>query len=184
MKNKSVVRLTASLLLVIVLMGSFASTAFAASYPNSASQDFTSGNREYVAHMSKTANSEHITPITDTQVHHTEGYETSISITKTYETTWTGSGEITAGYEGVFIDLSGTIGVANSTTKSISTTVGFTIPEDKPDGYYRIEMRCPKYTVRELLSDISNYGVLTVFQKTLQHMPGTNAGYYVLNRYQ
>lgn len=183
MKNKSVVRITASLLLVIVLMGSFASTAFAAVYPDVASEDFSSGGKTYNAYMRKTANSEHITPITDTQVYHTYGFETNISITKTYETTWTGSGEITAGYSGVFIDLSGTIGVANSTTKSVSTTVGFTIPEDRASGYYRIELRCPKYTVREMLSDISNYGILTVLDKTLQNMPGTNAGYYILSPY-
>ena len=183
MKNKSVTRFTISLILVIALLGSFASTAFAAYYPDEASQEYTHGSRLYEGYMKKTRNSEHVTPITDTQVYHTEGYETSISITKTYETTWTGSGEITAGYDGVFIDLSGTIGVANSTTKSISTTVEFTIPEDKPDGYYRIELRCPKYTVREILSDISNNGILTVFQKTLQNMPGTNAGYYILKSY-
>lgn len=183
MKNKSVVRLTISLILVIALLGSFASAAFAAQYPNEASSEFANGSRTYEAYMKKTANSEHVTPITDTQVYHTKGYETSISITKTYETTWTGSGEINAGYNGVFVELSGTIGVANSTTKSIATTVGFTIPEDRDSGYYRIELRCPKYTVREMLYDISNNGILTVFEKTLQHMPGTNAGYYILSSY-
>lgn len=184
MKNKSVIRLTISLILVITIISSFAITAFAATHPNTASQDFTSGNRLYNAYMSKTANSMHITPITDTQIYHTQGIPSSISITKSYAETWSGSGEITAGYEGVFVSLSGTIGVANSTSYSVSTTVGFTIPESRESGYYRIEMRCPKYTVRELLSDITNYGVSTVFQKTLQNMPGTNAGYYIIHKYQ
>jgi hypothetical protein len=184
MKNKSVLRLTVSLILVIALLGSFASPALAAVYPNDASREFTDGSRTYEAYMKKTANSEHITPITDTQVYHTQGIATNISITKTHETTWTGSGEITAQYSGYFIELAGTIGVANSTTHSVSTTVGFTIPESRESGYYRIEQRCPKYTVREMLSDITNYGIATVFQKTLQHMPGSNAGYYMLNKYQ
>lgn len=184
MKNKSVLRLTVSLILVIALLGSFASTAFAAYYPDEASQEYTHGSRLYEGYMKKTRNSEHVTPITDTQVYHTYGFATSISITNTHETTWTGSGEITAGYEGVFIDLSGTIGVANSTTHSVSTTVGFTIPESRESGYYRIEQRCPKYTVQEMLSDLSNHGIVTVFRKTLQHMPGANAGYYIINKYQ
>lgn len=184
MKNSRLVHLVVSLFLVVTLLSSFANTAFAASYPNSASQDYTSDGCEYIAYMNKTANSEHVTPVIETQIYHTSGTESYVGITETHETSWTGSGEITTGYKGIFIDLSTTIGVANSTSHSISVTVAFTIPESRPSGYYRIEHRCPKYIVKELLSDISDNGILPVYQKTLQDMPGLNAGYHVLCNYQ
>ena len=173
-----------SLILVITLFSLLAGTTFAATYPNAASKDFADGGRLYNAYMSKTANSEYITPVFETQIYHTKGTQSYIGITEEHGSSWTGSGDITAGYSGIFIDLSASIGVTKTTTHSISTTVAFTIPEDIESGHYRIEHRCPKYTVREILSDITNFGISRLFQNILQDMPGVNAGYYVLNKYQ
>lgn len=184
MKRTSIARLTVILILVIALLSSFSATVFAASYPYSASKNFVEGARTYNAYMSKTDNSEYVTPITDTQIYHTRGIESYVAITKTYETSWTGTGQIKTGYSGIFIDLSSTIGVTKTTTHATDVTVAFTIPASMASGYYRIEQRCPNYRVREVLSDMTNYGILKIFDEVLQCMPGLNEGYHMINQYQ
>ena len=184
MKNKFTFRIITLIALVAVFGASLTNIASAASYPDSASKNITTGSKTYNAHMSKTANSEFTKPITETQVYHTKGTETTIGISETNSVTFTGSGSFTAGYQEVFVDLAGTIGASVSASHSVTTSVSFTIPQNKASGYYRVEHRCPKYTVRELLTDITNQGLVTVFDKLLKNMPGRNAAYHVLVKYQ
>lgn len=134
--------------------------------------------------MSKTANSEFVTPITATQVYHTKGTSTTLNVSTTYSTTWTGSGSFTTGYNGVFIELAGEIGVSKSTSGSVTAGVSITVPATTASGYYRIELRCPKYTVKEICSQIVDDLIDTLFTRSLSNMPGTNAGYYILSNYQ
>ena len=184
MKRKTFVRRAISFLLVIALVASLSITTFAATYSNSASKSVTIDSIIYNAYMSKTANSEFVTPITETQAYHTKGTSTTLSVSTTYSTTWTGSGSFTAGYNKVFIELAGEIGVSKSTSDSVNAGVSITIPETFDSGYYRIELRCPKYTVKEICSQIVGDLVDMLFTRSLSNMPGTNAGYYILSNYQ
>lgn len=181
MRNKSIVRLATTFILIVTLIGTFTIPAFAA---DSATKSYIEGDYTYDAYMSKTSNSYFSNPITDTQVYHTKGIETTIGITKGYTKTWTGEGSFTTGYNGVFLELAGSLGVSQAASHSISVTVSYKIPEAKESGYYRIEQRCPKYTVRELLSDISDNGTKTILNRNLKNMPGKNAAYYVIVKYK
>lgn len=181
MRNKSIVHLATTVILIVTLIGTFTIPAFAA---DSATKSYIEGDYTYDAYMSKTSNSYFSNPITDTQVYHTNGIETAIGITKGYSTSWTGEGSFTTGYNGVFLELAGTIGVSKTTNYSLSVTVSYTIPATSASGYYRIEQRCPKYTVRELLSEISDNGVKTLVNRGLKDMPGKNAAYYVIVKYK
>ena len=185
MKNKRFIRLILFLILMIAILCAFSVTAFAvAVYPDYAYEDFSQGGQDYTAMMSKTPDNEFVTPVNATQVFHTKGYETNISITETTGDTWEGGANFTIGFGGVFEALGITIGVNEETSYTISTQVSFTIPKEVENGYYRIELRCPKFDVREQLAEVEDIYVLTLFDKLLSDMPALDAGYHILNRYQ
>ena len=184
MKYKSLIRQALTLLLIITFLCSFPATALAASHPDFATGGYSDGGTDYEASARKTADGEFVTPIYTSQAYHTQGYVTTIGVTETYSKTWNGGGSITGGFSGVFLSLAATIGVDESTSHSVSVTVSYTIPEGKESGYYRIELRCPKFTVREELLELTERGSTMVYNELLPDMPGLNAGYHILVRYQ
>lgn len=184
MKNKRFIRLTLSMLLMITLLCSFNITAFAAAYPDFATGGYTEGDSQYEASVRKTADGEFVLPISLSQAYHTQGYPTTIGVTETHTKTWSGGGSITGGYNGIFLSLTAEVGVAQETSQAVAVTVTYTIPEEKDSGYYRIEMRCPKFSLREILLETTERGTVPAYSDLLPDMPGLNAGYHILVRYQ
>ena len=184
MKNKRFIRLTLSVLLMITLLCSFNITAFAAAYPDFATGGYTEGDSQYDASVKKTADGEYILPIYLSQAYHTRGYATTIGVTEAHSKTWEGGDKITVGYNGIFLSLAAEVGVAQETSHSVAITVSYTISEEKDSGYYRIEMRCPKFSLREILLETTERGTVTAYSDLLPDMPGLNAGYHILVRYQ
>lgn len=84
-----------------------------------------------------------IYPIYETQVQHTKGITTTVTVSKTYSHTFTASSSVSASFKTGFVFTEATInaqgGISTSDTTSIGASIAFTVPASTDNGRYRVE---------------------------------------------
>lgn len=94
----------------------------------------------------------------------------------------TASAEFTAGYNGAFVDLSGTVGVSYTESMSVGSSVSYTL-KNEASGLYRIEVVYPRYKVIEKVIDKTPSGEIVKYSHTINFAPRKSQQYKRCVRY-
>lgn len=128
---------------------------------------------------------EHIEPVYDTQTQHRLGYETIIGMSSSNTTSLAYTGSLSFKFStGFFIassEVSGSVGVTNSESNTISVTTSYRIDRSTPNGKYRIVHKFPYYTLKYETYSLDGQHLST--DETKLKVPGRNESYKDLQRY-
>lgn len=136
------------------------------------------GNTLYRATIVGTSNRE--VPITSTQAQHTQGYETTISISTSVTTSQEESSSLSIGFS-YFVEASVSLGVCSSESCTVEAGVSYTIPASKATGRFRISTAFPGHSVRFEIWNIETTERLDM--QFISYMPDAGDSYYFLDEY-
>lgn len=137
--------------------------------------------------VTTTAVNTEIKPFYNTQTEHRKGIQTTISVTESASYSVEASSSIAAtvggSYLGITLDLCTELGIAQTSTVGINTSVSYTIESTVKDGMYRIEAVFPQYKTRFYIYTYGANGITVKRDKTITRVPSQRDAYLRLNRY-
>lgn len=125
---------------VIVLVATLSLAFTASTLAINGSKSKTVGSYQYVVRTVTTTRK--IVPITQTQVEHTKGFPTTISVGKTYTKSVSASSSLTVGVS-FYVEMATEIGVSESESCQVDAGVSILIPGEINTGKYRIATYFP-----------------------------------------
>ena len=178
-------RMTAALLvLIFVFTFCFSSRAQAATASRRVEKSDVTGTFYSVT---TTAINTVYKPFTQTQSEHRKGVQTTISVTSSVshsvEASTSISATISASYLGVTMALCNELGIAQTSTVGINSTVSYTISATTDDGMYRIEAVFPQYSTKFYIYEYDANGITIKKDVTIARVPSKRDAYRRLNRY-
>lgn len=166
--KKSITIITLILLLTMCTSRAFAITS---------SKSVTIGGIQYIT--STTTLPVKVSPVQGTQVLHTQGYITTLSVSSAVTTTLTASSSLTVGAT-YFVQMAMEIGIAYSESCTLQTSVSFTIPQEIPNGFYRISAF---FANSYVVYDAWNTEPRRIQHYTISYAPDRFGSYYALDHY-
>ncbi|MEG1771941.1 MAG: hypothetical protein RR352_01450 [Clostridia bacterium] len=118
-------------------------------------------------------------PINETQAKHTKGIQTTIGVNTSYTRTLTASASVTVG-GGVFVELSGSLGVSDSQSCTVEHSVSYTLPATTASGKYRITtvFPCSGLVLEKWTAEGARDWIYVI-----TYAPDVGDSYYKLERY-
>ena len=120
-------------------------------------------------------------PIYNSQAKHTNGYSTTVGVTKSQTDTVTASTSLNWGINAWGATVTTSVGVSASVSKTSSTSIKYTIAKGTATGYYRINHVFPGNAIRLTQAKLPEYSIVAT--KTIAYAPKTNAAYHTLVKY-
>ena len=139
------------------------------------------GSRSYIQ-LTTSSVADRTKPIKQSQAEHKKGVETTLCISKSVTKELQASASIAAEYETAGLKLSGSLGIATSEARTCSTSISYTLKNQK-SGLYRIEVVYPcKKQVFNVYQWL-NQSNTCVYSKTIKYAPLKGDSYITFNRY-
>lgn len=121
-----------------------------------------------------------INTIPNTNTKHTKGISTNINISRSYSKSQSSSSSLTVNADAYFVSVANTIGISNSTTATVSTGQGYTIPASNNSGYYRMQFVFPGSKV---VLGLYTLEPSLIGSKTIYYAPDYKDHYVRINKY-
>lgn len=121
-------------------------------------------------------------PIYSSQALHQYGYITTIGISVSQTHSLTASASLTVTGNAWFGSVSGTMGLSQTQSITVGTSVSYTIPANIATGYYRISTAFPNSKVL-YETHTADFDYTLTFKRTILKTPDTGSQYYWLENY-